>query len=182
MDFLHLNRITDKLINCKTRAVLSNRLECALFNLCKRKRSFAVNWNRMKKLKSNQRVHFLRRALKTSNKNGEGGFVFLAMHDSFSSFCNFFYFSSNIRRVPFRSVKFKGLPVRHDASNSERTFKKNYWTSFESFTSVTCGFHFWINWEPKWRDKIHRTVLSWSSATGLESPKSLASDIASSLD
>ena len=126
MDFLHLNRRTDKLINCETRAVFSNRLECALFNLCKRKRSFAVNGNRKKKLKSNQRVHFLRRALKTSNKNGEGGFVFLAMHESFSSSCDFFYFSPKIRRVPFRSVKCKGLPVRDDASNSERALNKNY--------------------------------------------------------
>ena len=48
----------------------------------------------------------------------------------------------------FRSVKFKGLPARDDASNSERTsyhdFEKKYWTSSERFTSATYVFHFWI--------------------------------------
>ena len=49
----------------------------------------------------------------------------------------------------FRSVKFRGLPARDDASNSERTSyhdfaKRNHWTSSERFTKVTYGFHFWI--------------------------------------
>ena len=37
-----------------------------------------------------------------------------------------------------------------------------------------------LDWEPKGGDNIHHSVLS--SATGLESPKSLASDRASFLD
>ena len=50
----------------------------------------------------------------------------------------------------FRSVKFKGLPPRNDASNSERTsyhdsrLWKKILTSSERFTSVSYGFHFWI--------------------------------------
>ena len=59
------------------------------------------------------------------------------------------------------------------------TLKKNLLTSSERFTSVSYGFHFWIG-EPKCGDNIHHTVLS--GATGLESPKSLASDRASFLD
>ena len=89
--------------------------------------------------------------------------------------CYIFFF-----QMHFRSIKFKGLPARDDASNSERTSKlprlckKKLFTSSERFTSVTYGFsHFG-------GDNIHHTVLS--SATGLESPKSLASDRASFLD
>ena len=77
----------------------------------------------------------------------------------------------------FRSVKFKGLRcVMTRATQKElpRLWKEIYWTSSESFTTVTYGFHFWINWEPDWGDNIHHTLLS--SATGLESQKSLASD------
>ena len=58
--------------------------------------------------------------------------------------CYTFFFQTH-----FRSVKFKVLPVRHDASNSDRTSyhdfaKRNYSTSSESFTSVTHDFYFWI--------------------------------------
>ena len=46
----------------------------------------------------------------------------------------------------FRSVKFKGLPACDDVSNSERTSfeKKKLLKSSEHFTSVSYGFHFWI--------------------------------------
>ena len=45
----------------------------------------------------------------------------------------------------FLSVKIKELPVRDDASNSEKTSCHDfYWTSSKSFTSLTYGFHLWI--------------------------------------
>ena len=50
----------------------------------------------------------------------------------------------------FRSVKFKGVPARDDASNLERTsyhdsqLEKKLLTSSEHFTIVSYGFHFWI--------------------------------------
>ena len=54
-------------------------------------------------------------------------------------------------------------------------------TSSKHFTSITYNVrHSFLDWEPKCGDNIHHTVLS--SATGLESLKSLASDRASFLD
>ena len=58
--------------------------------------------------------------------------------------CYTFFFQTH-----FRSVKFKVLPVHHDASNSDRTSyhdfaKRNYLTSSESFTSVAHDCYFWI--------------------------------------
>ena len=86
----------------------------------------------------------------------------------------------------FRSVKFKGLPAPDDASNLERTSyhdsrlrKKKYIDIFRTFCHRKLRLSF-LDWEPKCGDNIHHTVLS--SATGLESPKSLAFDRASFWD
>ena len=74
-----------------------------------------------------------------------------------------------------------GLPARDDASNSERTsYHDSRLTAHERFTSVSLMRLSFLDWEPNCWDNIHHTVLS--SATGLESPKSLASDRASFLD
>ena len=80
----------------------------------------------------------------------------------------------------FLSVKFKGLPARDDASNSERTsFEKKIIDIFPTFYKRKLRLSF-LDWVPKCGDSIHHTVLS--SATGLESPKSHASGRASFLD
>ena len=54
--------------------------------------------------------------------------------------CYIFFFQTH-----FRSVKFKELPARDDLSNSERASSHDLHllTSFERFTSVSYGFHFW---------------------------------------
>ena len=54
------------------------------------------------------------------------------------------------------------------------TLKKILLNIFRTFYQRNLRLSF-LDWEPKCRDNIHHTVLS--SATGLESPKSLASDI-----
>ena len=94
--------------------------------------------------------------------------------------CYIFFFQTH-----FRSVKRKGLSPRDDVSNSERTSyhdsrlcKKNT-DIFRTFYQCKLRLSF-LDWEPQCGDNIHHTVLS--SATGLESPKSLASDRASFLD
>ena len=77
----------------------------------------------------------------------------------------------------FRSIKLKGLPARDDGSNSEITsyhdFEKNILNIFRTFYKRNLRLSF-LGWEPKCGDNIHHRVLS--SATGLESPKFLASD------
>ena len=79
----------------------------------------------------------------------------------------------------FRSVKFKGLPARDDLRNSERTSSHDLLNIFRTFYQRNLRLSF-LDWEPKCGDNIRHAVLS--SATGLESPKSLASDRASFLD
>ena len=73
--------------------------------------------------------------------------------------------------------------MRDDASDSERTsyhdFEKNLLNIFRKFYQRNLRPSF-MDWEPKCGDNIHHTVLS--SATGLESPKFLASYRASFLD
>ena len=74
-----------------------------------------------------------------------------------------------------------GLPARNDASNLERTsYHDSRLTAHERFTSVSLIRLLSLDWDPNCGDNINQTVLS--SATGLESPKSLASDRASSSD
>ena len=55
--------------------------------------------------------------------------------------CYIFFF-----QTLFRSVKFKELPARDDASSSERasSHDSHLLTSSERFTSESYGFHFWI--------------------------------------
>ena len=73
----------------------------------------------------------------------------------------------------FRSLEFTWLPARDDASNSERTSYQDIQTSYKSKLRLS-----FLVWKPNCRDTIHhiRTVLT-ESATGLESPISIASDI-----
>ena len=73
-------------------------------------------------------------------------------------------------------VKFKGLLTRDDASNSEGTS----YHEFEKKKSLNIFRLSFLEWEPKRGNNIYLTVLS--SATRLESPKSLAWDRASFLD
>ena len=78
-----------------------------------------------------------------------------------------------------------GLPARDDASNLERTsYHDSRLTAHERLTSVSLIRLSFLDWEPHYMshcgDDIHHTALS--SATGLESPRSLASDRASFLD
>ena len=59
------------------------------------------------------------------------------------------------------------------------TLKKlNLLNIFRTFRQSNLRLSF-LDWEPKCGDNIHHTALS--SATGLESPKSLASDICAQL-
>ena len=60
-----------------------------------------------------------------------------------------------------------------------RLYKKKLLNIFQKFYQLNLRLSF-LDWEPKCGDNIHHRVLS--SATGLESAKSLASDRASFLD
>ena len=72
--------------------------------------------------------------------------------------CYIFFFQTY-----FRSVKFKVLPARHDASNSDRTsyhdFEKKLLNIFREFYQRNVRLSF-LDWEPKCGDNIHHTVLS----------------------
>ena len=75
--------------------------------------------------------------------------------------CYIFFF-----QTPFRSVKFKGLPVRDDASNSETTSyhnfaKKKLLSIFRTFHQRNLRLSF-LDWEPKGGDNIHQVQLNWS--------------------
>ena len=69
--------------------------------------------------------------------------------------------------------------VMTQATQKEQALKKKIIDIFRTFYQRKLRLSF-LDWEPKSGDSIHHTVLS--SATGLESPKSLASDRASFLD
>ena len=56
------------------------------------------------------------------------------------------------------------------------SLKTNLLNIFRKFYQRNLRLSF-VDWEPNWGNDIHHTLLS--SATGLESPKSLASDSAS---
>ena len=65
------------------------------------------------------------------------------------------------------------LATQKEQAISTTTLKKNLLNIFQTFYHRNLWLSF-LDWEPKCGDNIHDTVLS--SATGLESPKSLASD------
>ena len=66
-----------------------------------------------------------------------------------------------------------------EKATTPRLCKKKLLNIFRTFYQRNLRLSF-LNWEPKCEDNIHHTVLS--SATGLESPKSLSSDRATFLD
>ena len=75
--------------------------------------------------------------------------------------CYIFFFQTH-----FRSVKFKGLPVRDDASNSERT--SYHYSRLKKIIDIFRTFyqrklwHSFLDWEPKGGDNIHQVQLNWS--------------------
>ena len=69
--------------------------------------------------------------------------------------------------------------TQKEQATTTRHFEKKFIDIFRTFYQRRLRLSF-LDWEPKCGDNIHHTVLS--SATGLESPKSLASNRASFLD
>ena len=102
------------------------------------------------------------------------------MYMALGSCCIFFFqthFWSVTNSKDFQCVMMRA--TQKEQATTTHDFEKKFIDIFQMFYQLKLRLSF-LDWEPKCGDDIHHTVLS--STTGLESPKSLASNIASFLD
>ena len=79
--------------------------------------------------------------------------------------------SGQLNSKDFRCVMTRA--TRKQQATGTTSWKRNFLNIFWKFYQRNLRLSF-MDWEPNWGDNINHTLLS--SATGLESPKSLASD------
>ena len=102
------------------------------------------------------------------------------MYMALGSCCIFFFqthFWSVKNSKDFQCVMMRA--TQKEQATTTHDFEKKIIDIFQMFYQLKLRLSF-LDWAPKCGDNIHHTVLS--STTGLESPKSLASNIAFLLD